>query len=1033
MRGLAGAGLAVGRAVGLAVCLAVGTAVARDARSALAAPATPAPTAPRADAGGPRADSLRYGVGLWEADSLGNHRAVIRVATAADAVWAHIPWRRRDVSPETVNVVVIEAATQRRVLNVARMDINREFGDVVFQAAAPGEYFVYYLSYTGTFKSNYPKITYRPPELTADAAWVERNRLGAGAAYRALPAATIVGFDAVNEFSRFTPMEYIATVAERDVLRAAWPYAPFLAFAEDRSLSIRMTDVIPQAWAMRGAFMPFMGEALRGEFYTFQIGVWAARTAVDSLTYRASALERKGGGGTIPASALTGFNVEATDWSGQRFTRVLHVDAGKVQALWFGVDVPSNLSPGDYEGRVTLSSTGGARDVPIVLRVEREAAVHHGDDVPSRMTRLRWLNSQLAADDSVVAPYTPLRLVGNTISLLGRAFTFGADGMPASIRSYFTPSNTAVGTTAREILAAPARLMVRDAAGRDFTWSGAAPTVTKRTPGAVAWETSRSAGALRLRSRATLEFDGTAEYTVALTATERTALTDVRLDIPMKADAAKYMMGLGQKGGLRPENFHWTWDVAKKNQDAAWLGDVNAGLQVTLKDEHYVRPLNTNFYLSKPLAEPRSWANAGKGGCDVTQTADTVRVSCYSGGRVLEAGDSLRFDFRLMITPFKPLDTAGQWATRYFHAFVPVDSIAGRGANTVNVHHANRANPWINYPFIETAAMRAYVDSAHARGLKAKIYYTVRELTNHAPELFALRSLGDEVLSHGPGGGFSWLQEHLGSDYIAAWHVPTIKDAAVVNSGVSRWHNFYIEGLDWLVRNERIDGLYLDDVAFDRITMKRVRKVLDRGNPGSLIDLHSANQYNPRDGFASSANLYLEHFPYINRLWFGEYFDYDSRPDYWLVEISGIPFGLMGEMLEKGGNPWRGMTMGMTARMPWSGDPAPLWKAWDDFGIQRSRLHGWWSGRDPVTTSDVNVLATTWTRPGAALVALGSWRDDDASVALSIDWPALGMDPARARIRAPAIANFQDAASWEPGARVTVPGKKGLLLVIEPR
>ena len=81
--------------------------------------------------------------------------------------------------------------------------------------------------------------------------------------------------------------------------------------------------------------------------------------------------------------------------------------------------------------------------------------------------------------------------------------------------------------------------------------------------------------------------------------------------------------------------------------------------------------------------------------------------------------------------------------------------------------------------------------------------------------------------------------------------------------------------------------------------MKRVRKVLDRRRPGALIDLHSANQYNPRDGFAASANLYLEHFPYIDRLWFGEYFDYDAPPDYWLVEISGIPFGLMGEMLEK--------------------------------------------------------------------------------------------------------------------------------------
>ena len=192
-------------------------------------------------------------------------------------------------------------------------------------------------------------------------------------------------------------------------------------------------------------------------------------------------------------------------------------------------------------------------------------------------------------------------------------------------------------------------------------------------------------------------------------------------------------------------------------------------------------------------------------------------------------------------------------------------------------------------------------------------------------------------------------------------------------------------------------------------------------------------QYNPRDGYASSANLYLEHFPYINRLWFGEYFDYDSRPDYWLVEISGIPFGLMGEMLEKGGNPWRGMTMGMTARLPWAGDPTPLWKVWDDFGIQQSSMHGWWSGADPVKTSDADVLATTWTKPGSAMIALGSWRSDDARVKLTIDWKALGMDPTTTRIRAPSIEKFQTAGNYAPGDDISIPGGRGIILILEHR
>ena len=79
---------------------------------------------------------------------------------------------------------------------------------------------------------------------------------------------------------------------------------------------------------------------------------------------------------------------------------------------------------------------------------------------------------------------------------------------------------------------------------------------------------------------------------------------------------------------------------------------------------------------------------------------------------------------------------------------------------------------------------------------------------------------------------------------IAAWFAYTVKDAAIVNTGVSRWHNYYMEGLDWLLKHVGIDGLYIDDLAFDRMSMKRVRKILNRTNPGALIDLHSANQYN---------------------------------------------------------------------------------------------------------------------------------------------------------------------------------------------
>lgn len=532
-------------------------------------------------------------------------------------------------------------------------------------------------------------------------------------------------------------------------------------------------------------------------------------------------------------------------------------------------------------------------------------------------------------------------------------------------------------------------------------------------------------------TRAHMEFDGCIEFTVALSSTEDLTVKDIRLEVPYSRDVAVYMMGLGQKGGLRPQSFRWQWDV-QKNQDSVWVGDVNAGMQVALHDDRYSRPLNTNFYHLKPLVMPASWSNNGQGGCNLADRDKlTTLLTCYSGPRTISQGQTLYYNFRLLITPFKPIDTHTHWLNRYYHNGVPTPSeVKATGANVINIHHGTSINPYLNYPFLRPQEMKAYIDQAHSQNMKVKIYYTVRELSDHAPEMFALRSLNHEIFVPGQGGGYSWLQEHLASDYIAGWCVPEMYDATIINSGASRWHNYYVEGINWLAKNIGIDGIYLDDLAFDRLTMQRVRKVLDKNRSGALIDLHSANQYDERDGFASSANLYMGEFPYINRLWFGEYFDYNSLPDYYLIEISGIPFGLMGEMLQGGGNPWRGMVYGMTARLGHSGDPRPIWKAWDAFGIEDSQMKGYWVPETPVTTGEDDVLATSYVKQGSTLVAIASWAAEVKKVRLRIDSRALGIDPLRIVLTAPAIEDFQEATTYRMTDEIPVSPGRGLLLII---
>ena len=105
-------------------------------------------------------------------------------------------------------------------------------------------------------------------------------------------------------------------------------------------------------------------------------------------------------------------------------------------------------------------------------------------------------------------------------------------------------------------------------------------------------------------------------------------------------------------------------------------------------------------------------------------------------------------------------------------------------------------------------------------------------------------------------------------------------DEAVLDSGVSRWNNWYVEGVSYSVAEwPRSSGLYLDGIAFDRSTMQRVRKAMEAAaaaRPGGTasdvrVDLHSSNGGGCRHpGYGSPALQYMQHLSFVDSLWFGE-------------------------------------------------------------------------------------------------------------------------------------------------------------------
>ena len=529
----------------------------------------------------------------------------------------------------------------------------------------------------------------------------------------------------------------------------------FLIFPEDRLHSIRMKNDLPERWIKKGIKTSFTDTAMKGENFAYQLGIFALQD-LKNITVIFSDLRNKNGK-IISTKNMSCLNTEGTDYTGQPMEKNVNVEKGKIQPLWCLVNVPENISPGKYSGKVRVmeSNKSSSKEINISLVVTNETAKNHGVDEPWKMTRLTWLNSTMAQENTVIAPYTPLSVSGNTISLLGRKVILDNTGLPKQIQTFFTPEMTGYQTEPNNLLAEGIHFhFTKKSDSKDIQFKNDGVKFTMQQPGTVQWTSTNTSDEMKMEVEGSIEFDGFVDYKIKVTALKDIDLSNISMHIPFEKNEARYMMGLNLKGEKRPDSVLWKWDVANKNQDGAWIGNVNAGLHYSLRDQNYVRPLNTNFYLQKPLLLPTSWGNDNKGGIEVFEKGKSILANNYSGPRSMKKGDVLYFNFNLLITPFHPINTDFQWATRFYHAYSPIDTVKKTGATIINIHHGNAINPYINYPFIAWKAMKSYIDSAHAVGLKVKIYNTIRELSDHAYETFAMRSLNHEIYSPGKGRRF---------------------------------------------------------------------------------------------------------------------------------------------------------------------------------------------------------------------------------------------------------------------------------------
>lgn len=729
------------------------------------------------------------------------------------------------------------------------------------------------------------------------------------------------------------------------------------------------------------------------EVFVFQLAVLSDYDdVINSVNYS----------GTLSISCI---NTDVVDKYGKRKIQSVSLKKNNIQPLFFTVTADKN---GKREERcsITINCKENSYSADFVFHIIASPVENSGYNDINTLARLKWLNSDMCIDDNLIKPYISPVMDESLFKILGRAVELTENGLPQQIYSYYNEAVEIEEDVQKTLFARPCEFMI----GKNSLSSGKTEAAVFNNR--IESITKCCSNDYSAQILSVLHYDGMLEYSVKIMPEKDFTAENVSLDFYFNKSCSALMHGLGHRASTA-ENLDFRWN-SDKQQDCVFIGCVNCGMRVKFKAENYIRPLINIFYKNLPLRIPEeTWDNYGKGGIKVNVNDEFVKLSAFTGSFDFKKGETRNFIFEIHITPLKPIDYKKAFSVRYCHnnklkdEIKEIDTAAKNGLNYVTFHQGNMIMPFINYPFYETDRLKNAVSYAEKKGIGIKLYYTEREHSNHMAETFVYKALGDEIILRKKGVSHSWQKEkpqwlidNFGEDIIPGWFVKykhgkykNDHDISFIVRPDTRLDNYYIEGLNWLVDNIGIKGIYIDDTSLDRTTLERAKKVLSKTD--GLIDMHMWNHEEVRAGDVSCMNLYTELIPFLDSVWLGEGFFYKKyTPEYMLAEVSGIPYGVTGQMLEGGGDLYLGMLYAMNNRFGWHYKNAVyMYKTWDDFGIENSRMLGYWHSENPVKTNNKNVLATVYLKNNSALICIYNFAAGAQSFSIEVNKALLGFTP----------------------------------------
>lgn len=297
---------------------------------------------------------------------------------------------------------------------------------------------------------------------------------------------------------------------------------------------------------------------------------------------------------------------------------------------------------GKAEVRISLKGY-----LPAVYRLgieiyDRQRLVYSAEEKVPVEEKPEWLVNRVGIealnDDTVLPPFTPVKLSGCKVDIWNRSYMIGTSGLPSEII-----------TQQASILKGPITLSL--ISGGKNVLPEQKSKLVKKAKGVVEFYSEGKNKYVGIKTTSRIEFDGFSLYTVEISPVEKIEVGRFTLEIPFKSGYAIYMfaggepteptiegpkiLDAGYSKVLKGEGLQWSSPF----KEAVWLGDDYRGLTWFCESEE-------NWY-------PQEYSGR-RDALQIEKKGDTVtlKVNFISAAKVLD--NPVKYTFGFMPTPVRP-------------------------------------------------------------------------------------------------------------------------------------------------------------------------------------------------------------------------------------------------------------------------------------------------------------------------------------------------------------------------------------------